>query len=117
MFEYTCNITGNKFILNDDEKDREGAVRFNFNSRFRAICYVFTHLFFGECKIFSLLPVNKKIKGIGMSDSSWSLLFAEKFNYVNTFYHQNPYLNIYNNEDVSRYTNLDFIISSDVFDI
>jgi len=113
---YKCNITGQNFDLNDSEKHRELAVRFNYNSRFRAICYVFTKLFYGECKIIYNLEDNKKIKGIGMSDSCWSTFFEKKFDYINTFYHTSPYLDIYNNEHIKNYNDLDFIISSDVFE-
>ena len=113
---FICNITGNRFDLNDSEKEREQASRFGFNSRFRAICYIFCKLFYGECKIINNLENNKKLKGIGMSDSGWATIFEKKFNYINTFYHTFPYLNIYNNEDIKNYNELDFIISSDVFE-
>jgi SAM-dependent methyltransferase len=99
-----------------NEKDRECAIRFDYNSRFRAICYVFTKLFYGECKILADLEDNKNIKGIGMSDSGWATIFEKKFNYINTFYHTEPYLDIYNDEHIKNYDNLDFIISSDVFE-
>lgn len=113
---YTCNITGNRFNLDPSEKYREGCLRFGYNNRFRAICYIFCKLFYGECKILSNLEPNKKLKGIGMSDSGWANIFKEKFNYVNTFYHTSPYLNIYNDDHVKNYSDLDFIISSDVFE-
>ena len=116
MNSFVCNITGNLFDLNDNEKHRELAVRFGFNSRFRAVCYVFCKLFYGECKIISSLETNKDLKGIGMSDSNWACIFEQKFNYVNTFYHTSPYLDIYNNEHVKNYYELDFICSSDVFE-
>lgn len=117
---YTCNITGNTFDLNGNdkisEKHRELACRFGYNSRFRAICYVFTKLFYGDCKIISQLNNNKNLKGIGMSDSGWATIFEQKFNYINTFYNTYPYLDIYNEEHLKNYDNLDFIISSDVFE-
>lgn len=113
---FICNITGQTFDLNDDEKDRELACRFGFNSRFRALCYVFCKLFYSECKIINNLAKNKSLKGIGMSDSGWSNIFEKKFNYINTFYHTSPYLDIYNNEHIKNYNELDFIISSDVFE-
>jgi SAM-dependent methyltransferase len=113
---YCCNITGQLFDLDDNEKSRESACRFGFNSRFRAICYVFTKLFYGECKIMHSLEDNKILKGIGMSDSSWANIFKQKFNYVNTYYHTSPYLDIYNDEHIQKYNDLDFIISSDVFE-
>jgi SAM-dependent methyltransferase len=113
---YICNITGKTFTLKEEEKEREKAIRFGYNSRMRAICYVFTKLFYGECKILCNLKENKKLKGIGMSDGSWAQLLEEKFNYINTFYHTSPYLDIYNEEHIKNYLNLDFIISSDVFE-
>lgn len=113
---YKCNITGNVFDLEDNEKHREGASMFGFNSRFRAICYTFTKLFYGKCEILSNLPENKNLKGIGMSDASWAFIFETKFDYVNTFYHKHPFLDIYDLNHVKRYTDLDFIISSDVFE-
>jgi len=72
---YICNITGKQFRLYDNEKSRETAIRFGFNSRFRAICYVFCKLFYGECKILYNLKNNKSLKGIGMSDSGWAKIF------------------------------------------
>ena len=52
---FVCNITGLPFDLQDNEKNREQASRFGFNSRFRAICYVFCKLFYGECRILNNL--------------------------------------------------------------
>jgi SAM-dependent methyltransferase len=113
---YRCNFTGKYFSLEENEKDRESASRFGFNSRFRAICYVFTTLFYGECKILCDLDVNKDIKGIGMSDSGCADIFSQKFDYTNTYYHTSPYLDIHNSDHIRNYTDLDFIISSDVFE-
>jgi SAM-dependent methyltransferase len=113
---FLCNITGQTFDLDDTEKDRELANRFGYNTRFRAICYIFCKLFYGECKLLTTLEENKNIKGIGMSDSGWATIFEQKFNYINTFYHTSPFLNIYNEEHLKNYNELDFIISSDVFE-
>jgi SAM-dependent methyltransferase len=113
---FTCNITGNKFDLDNSEKNREGGLRFGYNSRFRAICYVLSKMLFGEVNVLSNLEVNKNIKGIGMSDDTWANICEEKFNYINTFYHCEPFLDIYNNDHVNKYQELDFVISSDVFE-
>ena len=113
---FICNITGQTFDLNDNEKSRELGNRFGFNCRFRALCYPFCKVFYGECKIINDLPNNKSLKGIGMSDSGWVNIFEQKFNYINTYYHTSPYLDIYNDDHVKNYNDLDFIISSDVFE-
>ena len=87
-----------------------------YNIRFRAICYVLSLKLFNKIYILKDIVSNKNIRGIGMSDSSWSNICAEKFNYVNTYYHTSPFLDIYNDLHVNMYSNLDFIISSDVFE-
>ena len=116
MNEFLCNITGNRFDLDDNEKYRERGSRFGFNCRLRAMSYVFCKLFYGECRILKDLEKNKNLKGIGMSDSAWANILKDKFNYINTYYHREPYLDIYNEEHIKEYTNLDFVISSDVFE-
>ncbi len=61
-------------------------------------------------------PVNKSISGIGMSDwDGYALPLAEKLDYQNTFYHQEPRLDITNIPERLVET-LDFVISTDVFE-
>jgi len=113
---YTCNITGNKFDLQETDKTREGALAYGYNSRFRAICYVLSKQLFNKVNILTHMDTHKEIKGIGMSDSGWASVCEQKFNYTNTYYHCEPFLDIYNDTHVNNYTELDFIISSDVFE-
>lgn len=113
---HTCNVTGKKFFLDNSEKHREMGLRFECNCRHRAIIYFLTKKLYDEPKILSEVNENKKINGIGMSDSGFDILLKEKFSYTNTFYHQHPFLDIYNNKHVDTYKNLDFIICSDVFE-
>lgn len=113
---YQCNITGKFFDLNDHEKTREDGIRFGYNCRFRAICFVLSKMLFHKVQILETIKEQKHIKGIGMSDSGWTEICRQKFDYVNTFYHQEPLLDIYNLEHVNQYSNLDFIISSEVFE-
>jgi len=113
---YICNLTGKQFTIEDNEKHREGASVFGLNSRLRAFIYVLSKVI--KCnEILYNVEQNKNISGIGMSDAPnlASELF-NKFNYINTFYHTEPFLDIYNEQHVSKYNNLDFIISSDVFE-
>lgn len=114
---YTCNLTGNIFKMEDNEKNREGANVFGLNSRLRAIIYVLTNTVIKSNQILNNITPNKSIRGIGMSDApNLALELSKKFRYVNTFYHTEPFLDIYKDEQVSKYNNLDFIISSDVFE-
>ena len=113
---YICNITGKSFNLSDTEKNRESGRRFGYNCRFRAICYVLTKMLFNKTQILKKIKTHKNIRGIGMSDSSWADICSKKFNYTNTFYHKEPYLDIYNDTHINKFKGLDFIISSDVFE-
>jgi SAM-dependent methyltransferase len=61
-------------------------------------------------------PLRRDIRGIGMSDALQYAGFLEhKFDYTNTYYHQPPKLDIMN-PDFAAFSDLDFIISSDVFE-
>jgi hypothetical protein len=113
---YFCNITGNIFDLSDSEKNREFFPKFGCISRFRAISYILTKMLYNEVKILANLEINKNIKCIGMSDVGYDTILREKFDYINTYYHTEPYLDIYNEEHYNNYKNLDFIISTDVFE-
>jgi len=114
---YLCNLTGNKFNLPVKEKHREGGMVFGAHSRIRAIVYVLINTVLKSNKTLNDIEPNKNISGIGMSDAiNLKIILSEKFNYVNTFYHTEPFLDIYNDKHVSKYNNLDFIISSDVFE-
>lgn len=115
--EYTCNLSGNKFTVKDIDKHREGANVFGLNSRMRAIIYVLIKTVLKSDGILSIISSNKNIRGVGMSDSNnLASELSKKFNYVNTYYHKPPLLDIYNDKHISTYNNLDFIISSDVFE-
>ena len=114
---YICNITGKVFDLDDSEKNRESGMRFGYSSRFRALCLALSKsLYDGEVKIMTSIEVDKTIRGIGMSDGIIANLLEEKYDYTNTFFDCEPFLDIYNDTHVSRFRNLDFIISSDVFE-
>jgi SAM-dependent methyltransferase len=61
-------------------------------------------------------PVLKNRRGLGMTDdASYATLLAEKFDYSNTFYHCDPFLDITKTHP-DLYGTYDFIISSDVFE-
>ncbi len=113
---YKCNITGNTFDLEENDRSRDGCIAFGYNSRMRSICYLLSKELFKEIRILEEIEENKNIRGIGMSDSIWADVCSKKFDYVNTFYHKEPKLDISNKYDVQKYNNLDFIISSDVFE-
>lgn len=114
---YVCNITGERFNISDDEKHREGGnVRPGSTSfvRHRAIYYALTKELYGNARCLSEVKKNKAIRGIGMSQPC--SILEEKYSYINTKYHEEPLLDIHNDNHVFRYSGQDFVISSDVFE-
>jgi SAM-dependent methyltransferase len=61
-------------------------------------------------------PYRVDIKGIGLSDwEGYADRLPHKLGYLNTFYHQDPFLDI-TSVDTERSDEYDFIISTDVFE-
>jgi SAM-dependent methyltransferase len=71
---------------------------------------------FGESVAINDFPVRRDLVGIGLSDwSGYADRLAAKFSYKNTFYHQEPFLDI-TSINPSQYGLYDFLIASDVFE-
>jgi SAM-dependent methyltransferase len=116
---FDCNICGARTSADsNDVLAREKPTCSNCKSslRFRGVIAALQARLFGEITPLIQLPGKKEIRGLGMSDArSYSMLLEEKFSYINTFYHQEPYLDITN--PGSHFKNrFDFVISSDVME-
>jgi hypothetical protein len=73
---------------------------------------------FGESLALPDMDTKRNITGIGMTDwPGYANPLADRFNYRNTYYHQEPKLDITDPDiDPALHGTLDFIISSDVFE-
>jgi hypothetical protein len=59
----------------------------------------------------------KRFRGVGMSDwVGYASELERIFDYTNTFYHQEPSLDVTNLESVRKYRDLNFVVSSDVLE-
>jgi SAM-dependent methyltransferase len=84
--------------------------------RLRSLIALLSREVFGVELALPDFPVLKGVRGLGMSDpEELARRLAEKFDYTNTFYHQEPRLDIVDpaQEHLSRY---DFILSSEVLE-
>lgn len=82
----------------------------------RAMIHALSCALFGQGIALPDFPEIPGIKGIGMSDwDGYAVPLAKKFGYLNTYYHQEPRLDITNIAD-SDAASVDFIISTDVFE-
>lgn len=115
---FTCNLCGtpNSGTLAQLSRETLTCTHCGSNVRFRAMAYLVTMEVLGRPLPLPAVPMHKDITGIGMSDAeAYAKPLAEKFAYVNSFYHTEPRLDIAAIDDshVARY---DFIVSSDVFE-
>jgi SAM-dependent methyltransferase len=115
---FTCNICGTTCQRPAEPPGREVASCSACGStvRLRSLIALLSREIFGVELALPEFPVLKGIRGIGMSDPpELAQRLAEKFEYTNTFYHEDPRLDIANlgQEHLGRY---DFILSSEVLE-
>jgi len=115
---FTCNLCGKLCEGAGTTFEREDLSCSHCGSsvRLRGLVALLTKELLGIPLTLPERPPLKGIRGMGMSDPSMlATPFAEKFDYVNTFYHQAPYLDVTApaETDQGRY---DFIVSSEVME-
>ena len=115
---FTCNVCGQKNRIPKTQFGREtpSCSRCGSTVRMRAMVHTLSTELFGESLPATRFPKRKDVKGIGMSDwTGYAGVLAERLDYVNTFYHTEPRLDICD-PDPDWFGTLDFILSSDVFE-
>lgn len=116
---FDCNICGARTSVDSNdilEREKPTCGHCESALRSRGVVAALQERLFGEITKLNQLPSRKGIKGLGMTDSKcYSPLLDQKFSYINTFYHREPYLDITNPEP--RFKNrFDFVLSSDVME-
>ena len=115
---FTCNICGSVSQRPAAPPGREvpSCPACGSTVRLRSLIALLSREIFGVELALPDFPVLKSLRGIGMSDPpEMAARLAEKFAYTNTFYHQEPRVDIENpaQEHIGRY---DFILSSEVME-
>ena len=118
--DFTCNVCGkaNRGVLlaYAENRENQSCRHCTASLRMRSLMYLLSMELYGKALTLPEFPADKAISGLGMSDwQGYSLALARKFSYRNTFYHQDPRLDIANIDeaDVAKHR---FLISSDVFE-
>jgi len=117
-FTFRCNLCGAPACTTIASLDRESptCAVCDSNMRFRAVARLVVRELFGRDIALPDLPVSKHLRGVGLSDAvGYAKPLAAKLDYVNTFLHKAPRLDI-TDVDATRFGELDFIIASDVFE-
>jgi hypothetical protein len=116
MISFTCNICGQPNTLAAFDHEGASCSGCESNVRLRALVYLLSVELFGEAFLLPEFPCLPAIRGLGLSDQeNYSTRLAKKFDYLNTFYDREPYLDI-TRPHPDRYGSYDFILSSDVFE-
>lgn len=115
---YRCNICGGKNSAPLDQLGRENSSCSQCGStvRMRAVAHLLSQGLFARSLVISNFPVRRDIKGVGLSDwDGYGERLATRLNYTNTYYHEEPRLDITNIGD-NIAGSCDFLISTDVFE-
>lgn len=117
---FECNICGERCLVAAAQLQREIAScqACGSSPRMRAIIRALSLELFGQNLGLADFPESRGITGLGMTDwEGYAVRLAEKFSYTNTYYHQEPRLDISNPEIPDSLVQAsDFIISSEVFE-
>ena len=115
---FRCNICGAYNIVPRDLIGNEiSSCRSCHSSvRFRSIVHLVSMVVYGKSLALSEFTQNQRIRGIGLSDwIRYADPLSKLFDYQNTYYHQEPKLDIVSPPAEMQGT-LDFLISSEVFE-
>ena len=116
MISFICNICGQSNTLEAFHHEESSCNGCGSNVRLRALVYMLSVELFGDGFLLPEFPCLPAIKGLGLSDQeNYADRLAKKFDYTNTFYDREPYLDI-TAAHPERYGTYDFILSSDVFE-
>lgn len=117
---FRCNICG---LKNNDpaaiiHRELLRCTDCGSTPRFRGIAHAFQMYVCGDTSVpLDQMASRPELHGIGMSDwDRYASVLDRIASYQNTYYHQEPSLDITDAESAAQYRNLDFVISSDVLE-
>ncbi len=118
VIQFRCNICGADVSAPRSKIRRETRSCSNCGStlRWRSIVHALSLELFGRSLAIADFPVRFDLKGIGLTDwERYAEPLARRLGYRNTYYHQEPRLDI-TGPPAEFETSCDFVISSDVFE-
>jgi SAM-dependent methyltransferase len=117
---FRCNICGANCdtLLDQLERETRSCASCGSTPRYRAVIRALTLALFRKPVALPDMERHQEITGLGLTDwDNYAAKLAEKFAYQNTFYHQEPRLDISDPAIAPHLiSSQDFIISSDVFE-
>ena len=118
--DFRCNLCGDinrgRPLPLVENREAQSCMKCFSSLRMRSVIHWLSIELFGRSLPLTEFPVDKSIRGLGMSDwDGYAQTLAAKLDYVNTFYDREPRLDItrIRGRDEGRYR---FLISSDVLE-
>jgi SAM-dependent methyltransferase len=118
LVRFQCNICGASNTVPRPRLEREVSSCDHCKStvRWRSVIHALSLEIYGKSLAIPDFPAMPQLTGIGMTDwLGYAKPLAKKFNYRNTYYHQEPKLDI-TQPPAEMNGTLDFIITSEVFE-
>lgn len=116
---FRCNICGSLSIVtfNQIPRDRSSCDACGSSMRMRAVINALSQELFAQSLVIDDFPERRDLRGLGMSDwEGYASRLEDKFDYLNTFYHQEPYLDIMAPPPPELRGAFDFVICSEVLE-
>lgn len=116
--QFICNIcnTHNDVALARLDREKRSCTHCASSVRTRAMIHLLSMALFDQSLAIDDFPVSPRLRGIGLSDwPGYANRLPHKLGYVNSYYHQEPKLDI-TNVPPERFGSCDFLISTDVFE-
>jgi SAM-dependent methyltransferase len=118
LVDFRCNICGRRTCFPREKMGRESWSCWYCGStvRWRSVISALSTELFGKSLVIDEFPDRPDLTGIGLSDwDGYADRLVRKLGYTNTFYHQEPLLDI-TDVNPTQHNQYDFMISSDVFE-
>lgn len=119
IISFTCNICGTTSSQAAGSFYRENPNCSGCGStpRFRGIIHALSIGLMKTSLPLSKFTADRHVKGIGMSEwDVYARILEKKYNFTNTFFHQEPRLDVMSDVDWKNYADSDFLICTEVFE-
>lgn len=118
--DFQCNVCGTVNLKVErrrvENRETPSCGVCHSSLRMRSVIHALSTALFSKSLAIHAFPQNPSLKGLGMSDwDGYASRLGGRLNYVNTFYHTEPRLDI-TDVPLKMHGLYDFLISSDVFE-
>jgi SAM-dependent methyltransferase len=118
LIDYTCNVcaAANRSPVEELSRENPSCMSCRSTVRMREVAYLASLALFGAALPIPELPVRPHLRGVGLSDWwEYADRLAHHIDYRNTWYHEEPRLDITDVPDGDAGT-YDLVIATDVFE-